>query len=129
MADWFCCKWFDVHLSANITCVTYIQYGFGENEAYDTSNFLEGKRKLRYQIKNGNGCGELVFPFYWFTFSGFRHWLQHNLKLGIPVFFGRYGLPFGLIPKRVPIHLEVSTELYWALLLYSVGIEGYMRLC
>lgn len=38
---------------------------------------------------------------------GFRHWLQSKFKLGIPVFFGRFGLPFGLIPKRVPIGLEV----------------------
>jgi hypothetical protein len=40
--------------------------------------------------------------------SGFRSWLQHKFKLGIPIFFGRYGMPFGLTPKKVKIGLEVS---------------------
>ena len=44
-----------------------------------------------------------------FASAGFRSWLQHNFKLGIPIFFGYWGVPFGLVPKKVEIGLEVST--------------------
>jgi hypothetical protein len=42
-------------------------------------------------------------------FTGFRSWLQHKFKLGIPIFFGRSGVPFGLVPKKdIKIGLEVG---------------------
>lgn len=44
-------------------CLMHVQYAFGENEAYTTSN----------------------------AFLGFRKWLQKNLSLGIPICYGRWG--------------------------------------
>jgi hypothetical protein len=77
------------------------QYAFGENEAYDTSRFLEGSRTTlcNFGLRKVNTV----------YFTGFRSWLQHKFKLGIPIFFGRSGVPFGLVPKKnIKIGLEVG---------------------
>jgi len=69
-----------VKLALQYGCDLIPMYAFGENEVYHTSRFAEG----------------------------FRSWLQHNFKLGIPIFFGYWGVPFGLVPKKVEIGLEIG---------------------
>lgn len=39
---------------------------------------------------------------------GFRLWLQKNFSIGIPLSWGRYGLP---VPYRVPLHMEIGSPI------------------